>query len=291
MTDNVFAAKSEIQSLQSVRSDILIDSAVLPVVFGKGGANIVAWQDEFGVSININRERNTIEIVGLKLSVSNAIIRIKDLVDSNKEVEEIIKMEKHVLLGCLIGAGGQVVRGVSKDYGVRIDTEGNREEKFQSIRIKGTFVKVAAAKDHILNLVNEFISSTLMFEVHEDVIPAILGKGGSDIKALRDRYKEANIDLDGNMIHIQSSSPKLRELIKNELDNIIQANYIQMITLGEDCILQYKYSKSQAIREKLLKELNLKVLIEKDNVSIKLRGTKKDVEQGIRILEEFRLSK
>lgn len=180
LTGNVLAAKTEILSLQSVRTDILIESADLPVVFGKGGANITAWQEEFRISINVNRDRNAIEIVGLKSAVSSAIIRIKDVIDANKEVEEIIKMEKYVLLGCLIGTGGQVIRAVSKEYGVRIDTKGNREEKLQTIRIKGTVVKVAAAKEHILHLVNEFVSSTQMYKV-APVHQEDTGKEGNDL--------------------------------------------------------------------------------------------------------------
>jgi len=215
--------------------------------------------------------------------------QIKESVDANKEVEEIVKMEKHVLLGCLIGSGGQVVRAISRDFGVRIDTEGNKDEKkFQTIKIKGTVLKVAAAKEYVLQLVGEFIASTLMFEVDEEVIPAILGKGGADIKALREKYKDScHIDIDGTIVHIQSSSSELREKVKDEFDAVIQANYVQAVFVGEDGVIQFKFSKSQHIRDKL-KELNVKVLIEKDNATMKLRGLKRDVLQGVELIEEFK---
>lgn len=215
--------------------------------------------------------------------------QIKESVDANKEVEEIVKMEKHVLLGCLIGSGGQVVRAISRDFGVRIDTEGNKDEKkFQTIKIKGTVLKVAAAKEYVLQLVGEFIASTLMFEVDEEVIPAILGKGGADIKALREKYKDScHIDIDGTIVHIQSSSSELREKVKDEFDAVIQANYVQAVFVGEDGVIQFKFSKSQHIRDKL-KELNVKVLIEKDNATMKLRGLKRDVLQGVELIEDFK---
>lgn len=215
--------------------------------------------------------------------------QIKESVDANKEVEEILKMEKHVLLGCLIGSGGQVVRAISRDCGVRIDTEGNKDEKkFQTIKIKGTALKVAAAKEHVLKLVGEFIASTLMFEVDEEVIPAILGKGGADIKALREKYKDScHIDIDGTIVHIQSSSSELREKVKDEFDAVIQANYVQAVLVGEDGVIQFKFSKSQPIRDKL-KELNVKVLIDKDNATMKLRGLKRDVLQGVELIEAFK---
>ena len=207
--------------------------------------------------------------------------------DANKEVEEILKMEKHVLLGCLIGSGGQVVRSISRDCGVRIDTEGSKDEKFQTIKIKGTVLKVAAAKEYVLQLVGGFIASTLMFEVDEEVIPAILGKGGADIKALREKYKDTHIDIDGTIVHIQSSSAEQRERVKDEFDAVIQANYVQAVMVGEDGVAQFKFSKSQSIRDKL-KELNVKVLIDKDNATMKLRGLKRDVLQGVELIEAFK---
>lgn len=215
--------------------------------------------------------------------------RIKESVDANKEVEEILKMEKHVLLGCLIGSGGQVVRAISRDYGVRIDTEGSKEEQFQTIKIKGTALKVASAKEYVLQLVGGFIASTLMFEVDEEVIPAILGKGGADIKALREKYKDScNIDIDGTIVHIQSSSSEQRERVKDDLDAVIQANYVQAVFVGEDGVAQFKFNKSQPLRDKL-KELNVKVLIDKeDNATMKLRGLKRDVLQGVELIEAFK---
>ena len=72
LTDHVRAAKQEVMGLHGARTDILIEPSMMPALFGKGLANVTAWQDEFDIAININRERNTIEVVGLKADVSKA---------------------------------------------------------------------------------------------------------------------------------------------------------------------------------------------------------------------------
>lgn len=79
LTDSVRAAKEEVMGLQGVRTDILIEPSIMPALFGKGLAHVTAWQEEFCVAININRERNTIEVVGIKADVSKAVGRLVTL--------------------------------------------------------------------------------------------------------------------------------------------------------------------------------------------------------------------
>lgn len=290
LTDNVAAARAHIASLQTVRTDMLMETSALSAIIGKGGASVIALQEEFGVAINVNRDRSTVEVVGMRGDVSAALMKIKDIVETNREVEEVIKLEKHVLLGCLMGAGGQVMRGINRDFGVRVDAENVKDNALQTIKIKGTHGKVSQAKAHIVHLVGEFLSNSLLIEVSDDVIPAILGKGGSGIKAMREKYASANIDLDGLNIHVQSGSAEERSAIKAEIDAILDANFSQLIECSEDLKQQLRSTQGLDTRNAITKDLSVRLVLDATPTELKIRGNKADVLKAAQILEEFKRS-
>lgn len=291
LTDNVTAAKALILSLQSIRTDVLMEVSALSAIIGKGGASITALQEEFGVAINVNRERSTVEVVGMRPDVNAAVAKIKEIVETNKEVEEIIQLEKHVLLGCLMASGAQNLRAISKDFGVRVDVDSTKEAKeaaLQTIKIKGTHGRVTQAKAHIVLLVGEFLSNSLVFEVADEVVPAILGKGGSGIKAFREKYPTANIDIEGTNIHIQSFDAVERAGIKEEIDAIIDANFSQLVEFTDEAKSQLRSAQGADIRNAITKDLNLRLVVEGSATAVKIRGARADVAKAVVLLEEFK---
>lgn len=289
-TEAVAAAKQEIQSLQSIRTDVLIETSYMPFIMGKGGSNIAAMEEQHGVSINVNRDRSTIEITGIRPDVNNAVTQLKSLIDENKEVEESIQMDRHVLLGCLLSNGGQLLRTINKDFSVRVDTEGSTGSKTsgpQIVRIRGSTAKVSAAKNHILSLVQDYLGNSLVFDVEDDFLPILFGKGGAGIKAMRERYAESNIDISEGTIHIQSDSAEQRNAIKAEIDELIEANYGETIAMEEDSAIQLKSPKGSELRDELQKTLGLRLAIDKSNKFAKLRGQRENVIRGVALITEF----
>ncbi len=179
------------------------------------------------MSVNLNRDSHEIEVLGLRPNVLAAMAHIREMIDINKEVEEVVRVEKHVLLGCLIGSGGSIIKGINREFGVRVESEGTKDDQFQSIRVKGTQSKVAQAKAHIMQLIQTFVANTLIFEVPDEFMAVLLGKGGSSIKTLREKYPGANVDIDKNVVHIQSADPALRAAIKADIDAVIEVHTVQ----------------------------------------------------------------
>jgi polyribonucleotide nucleotidyltransferase len=288
LTDSVAAAKTHILSLQSVRSDMLMEPTAIAAIIGKGGASITGLQEEFHVAINVNRERNTIEVVGLRADVAAALGRIKDIVEDNREVEEVIQLEKHVLIGCLMSGGSQNLRSIAKDIGVRVDTEVVKDSPLQSIKIKGSNGKVHQAKTAIVHAVGEYVSNSLAIEVPDDVIPAILGKAGSGIKALREKYPDANIDVDGCKVHIHSADEDVRDAVKAEVDSILEANYSLLVEFDEDGKIQLRSAQGADLRNQLTKDLNVRLIIDATPTAVKVRGARADVLRAAQALEAFK---
>ena len=290
LTENVTAAKNEITNLQSIRTDMLMESSAISAIIGKGGSSIISLQEEFHVAINVNRDNNTVEVVGIRSDVTSALTRIKDIIEVNREVEEVIQLEKHVLMGCFMSSGGQGLRSISKDNNVRIDCDIIKENPLQSIKIKGNNGRVHAAKAQIVQYVGEYLSNSLMFEVPDDTIPAILGKSGSGIKALREKYTGANIDIEGCAIHIQSSSPEQRTEIKQELDAIVEANYSEQVDFDEESKIQLRSAQGIDTRTKLTKDWNVRLIIDATPSTVKVRGNHADVIRAVEALKDFKLA-
>jgi len=290
LTENVIAAKALIVSLQSIRTDMLLEPTAISAIIGKGGSSITALQEEFRVAINVNRDNNTVEVVGMRSDVTSALARIRDLVEVNREVEEVIQLEKHVLLGCLMGSNGQGLRGISKEYGVRIDCEVVKENALQVVKIKGNNGKVHQARAHIVQLVGEYISNTLVVPVPDDVIPVILGKGGSEIKAFREKFPSANIDIEGCNVHIQSDSAEMRATIKAEIDNILEANFSEVVNFSEEEKTQLKSAQGAEVRSRITKDLNVRLVIDFSPTAIKVKGPRPDVLRAVAALQTFRSS-
>ena len=290
LTENVTAARNEITNLQSIRTDMLMESSAISAIIGKGGSSIISLQEEFHVAINVNRDNNTVEVVGIRSDVTSALTRIKDIIEVNREVEEVIQLEKHVLMGCFMSTGGQGLRSISKDNNVRIDCDIIKENPLQSIKIKGNNGRVHAAKAQIVQYVGEYLSNSLMFEVPDDTIPAILGKSGSGIKALREKYTGANIDIEGCAIHIQSSSLEQRTEIKLELDAIVEANYSEQVDFDEESKIQLRSAQGIDTRTKLTKDWNVRLIIDATPTTVKVRGNHADVIRAVEALKDFKLA-
>lgn len=288
LSQHVAAAKKEILSIASGRTDIIVDKSFFPSIIGKGGENMKQLTSEYKVTINLNRDTNTIEVIGNKSDVHAVVGKIKEIIDENREVEEIIKLEKHVLLGCLIGNNGQPqsMRNIAKEFSVRIDTEGTKEDRYHMIKIKGNNGRVQPAKNRIVSVIQTFIAESVMVEIADEIIPALLGKGGSGIKAMREKYSESNIDIDGTIVHIHSKSPTIRQQILEDINAIIGENYVETIEIDEDFGIMLKSQRAAEIREKLIKELNLRMNIEKE--SIKLKGLQIHVKKGVALLQALK---
>jgi rRNA processing protein Krr1/Pno1 len=100
-----------------------------------------------------------------------------------------------------------------------MDTENAlKDDAQQVLKIRGPFSKVIIAKQHVLDLIEKYTSNTVVIDVPSDCMPIILGKGGAGIKALREKYVEANIDVEHNAVHVQSKSDVVRQEVKAFID-------------------------------------------------------------------------
>jgi transcription antitermination factor NusA-like protein len=282
LTSPVEQAKRDITTIPSSRVEMKVERAFLPLIIGKGGSNVRSIGSENRVLININRDNDVVELVGLKNDVQNALKKINDMVDENREVEESVQIEKHELLGCFFAASSTTnIRSVGKEFSVRIDTEGTKEDRLHLIKIKGVNSKVQPAKAQILSLIQVYKNHSNSMEIADEVVPAVLGKQGATIKDMRAKYPDANIDIDGTIIHVHCASPVTRKQILDEIHAIVGENYVESFYTTEDFAIMLKSEKARELRDRFTNQLVIKMNIDKNNKIIKLKGSQSNVKQGI----------
>lgn len=316
----VDAAKKDVLDIQKsathVELDISGDPKILPVLLSTrpvvttaedGTQNEVdpadtrpsalkVIEEDCGVNINLSRESMLIEVKGLRDGVNEACRRLREIIFANKEVEEEMVIERYLWLSCMLGKGGQTLRILSKFLNVRIsvpEDSGKKGEATVGMKIKGTYGKVTAAITHIKAIIEQYLAESACIDIQDDyLIPIVLGKAGAGIKAIRERFPNADIDIEGNQkgackIYIHSQSPETVKVVKAHIESILEQNFEAELTLSEDCAIQLKSQKGAETRAKVLQELGLFMNIDKSNQSLRLRGPRAQVSVGLAVIQGF----
>lgn len=283
----VESAKSEISGLNCARTVISINSSMLPFIVGKGGATIRAIGEENHVSIDISREENKIIISGLRTGVQNATQTIVGIVEDNREVEEVLKAHKQTLIGCIIGSNGQTIRSIQTEHNVSLRSEKGVNGELDSLYIRGTSSRVAAAKQYILETLNNYSKSAEEIIVPEECMSIILGKKGSRIKVLREEHSSVNLDIEDHFIRIRGGTAAARTNAKVAIEEIVELNYIKTTPCDPEMAIVLKSSKSADLRHELVTTLSLNLDIDTDHQLVRLRGQKNAVEKGIQLISNF----
>lgn len=285
----IAAAVVEINKIDSYRVQIEnVEASVLPFIVGKGGAIIKSLEEEHNVQIDILREENRITLLGLRSNVDSASAFLQNLVVENKEVEDTIKANRHVIITCILGAAGATCKQLQKDLNASIKVVRSAgDNDLDTIIIRGSAAKVVLAKAHLVSILRAFYSQTCRVEVPKDCLPVIVGKKGSKINSLREEHPGSTIDIEGLVVYIQSPSETSRLAIKKSIENLVASNYIKAIAITPDLAILFKGTRGSNLRDLYTNTLELGFEIESDNATMKLRGKQENVEKGYFALQQF----
>ncbi|KAJ6256154.1 Vigilin [Drechslerella dactyloides] len=198
---------------------------------GKGGSNISKYRDELGVQIDL--EKDTVTIKGIKANVEEAKVRIQRLgrkLEDETTTSINVAPEYH---RTIIGQGGKFVKRLEDKYSVRIqfpktgrdepasdmasDAGGpsQRSQAPNEIVLRGPSKGVKEAKDEITELIKyeQEHGHSASLTVPAKVLPYIIGAGGKVINQIRDDTG-AKIDLpphgstDAEMVEVKIRGTK-----------------------------------------------------------------------------------
>lgn len=194
------------------------------------------------------------------------------------------------MIGCIIGTGGNTIRALQKEFNVqmKVDKVGDKVEKgeLEVLTIRGVTSKVFPAKVKVLELLAEYLSNYEELIVPDDVIPMVVGKKGSKVTQLREKYPDAIIDIENTTVKIQSSNYETRQSIRDYINEIIKTNYTNSIPIISHIAIAMKGTRGNDIRS-LFGILNLQFDITPELGTVKVRGVEENVVKAMRAIEAF----
>ena len=306
LTDAVRAAIKDIQSeVKSKRVEIPIDQSLLPFIVGKGnnplrtcyqtplsltpsiiyhtplsvqqgGSTIRALGENNRVQIDVDRDNNIILVIGFSNEVDRTVASLRHIIDENIEIEEVITVDKHTMIGCIIGHGGQHIRSLQKEFNVQMRTDGNNNRgtsgttattpnidkhinssEPEKLIIRGTSARVSSAVIRVNDMVANYHAFTEVIKMSGEFISLFLGKKGSRIASLRDKFSDATIDIDVGTVRVHSVNPTTRQAVRDVIEGLIASNYTQTIAMERDLGVLLKGPRGAETRSLLTTDLGM----------------------------------
>eukprot|EP00123_Amoebidium_parasiticum_P017972 comp24051_c0_seq1/m.43173 comp24051_c0_seq1/g.43173 ORF comp24051_c0_seq1/g.43173 comp24051_c0_seq1/m.43173 type:complete len:1290 (-) comp24051_c0_seq1:407-4276(-) len=165
-------AEKKEREARNFRLEVAVDRSAIPRIIGRSGATINKIRDETGCRIDLPVKKSSdseedvqvnISIIGYRASCEAAQHMIEELISeptAAETLQEGIQVDRRVH-GRLIGAKGAKIVALQKELKVRIDMP--RDKSSDIIVLKGSAANVEIAKEHILNLAEEY-----MLDIDED---------------------------------------------------------------------------------------------------------------------------
>jgi transcription antitermination factor NusA-like protein len=293
---DVEAAKKEIDEIDCSHSEIPVEIALLSFIIGKGGATIKFLGEGRKVQIDVVRLEGSsesisnIHILGAREDVEVVTETLNSIIHENKEIEENIQTDRATMLGCFVGPGGSIIRQLQNEFKISIQVERGSEktgdEKTEKIVLKGATSKIIPAKLRLSSMLQEYLTLIKTMVVEQQYLSMIVGKKGSKINEIRDKYPGSNIDIDGTIIRIYCENRDFTKLIQKDIESIIAANYTREWTCDTDTAILFKSLQGKDSRE-ALQGLGLSIDVDPSNENMKVKGSKENVDIGIDILDAF----
>lgn len=161
----------------------------VPVIVGKGGANIKRLQQESGAKIDIERGLGSVcAMYGTEAAVAKARKLIEaQLADAR--YSELVECPASAI-GAVIGKGGETIRSIQEDSGARV----NVERDPPSVRLSGAKDAVKKARQQVEAIIAKESKAKELPKGHvvetvdlpKFAIGSIIGKGGASIAALQE---------------------------------------------------------------------------------------------------------
>ena len=228
------------------------------------------------VQIDVDRENQIILVFGFSEDVDRTAVILRNIIDENVEIEEVIMLDKQTMMGCIIGHGGQHIRSLQKEFNVQMRTDGNNHrgtsgatattqnvEKHnnsteqEKLIIRGTSTRVSTAVTRVNELVANYHASTEVIEMSEDLFSLFLGKKGSRIGSLRDKYPDATIDVDVGSVRVHSVNPTTRQAVRDVIEGLIVSNHSQNVAMERDMAVLMKGPRGAETRSLLTTDLGI----------------------------------
>ena len=222
------ARKINCHTSEIIEQTFKVPEEKLSRIIGKGGSSLLQTEERCGVSIETDKTGGGIRILGSQATINSAWALISNIVNST--TEEISPSEETLV--CLTLGKATLCQQYQQMYDVRLDvSRGTGLCKISGLRESIDAVKVA---------ISGIDSLRIDIPVDATVTPAIIGKGGANIRALESTHNVVlNIPKDNQVLSILGYAADVRQAAnalfdliedKREFEERIQLDKSTMLT-------------------------------------------------------------
>ena len=296
--DDIAKFKGSLRDLGVVSKNRELTATEANLVIGKKGASIERIISNNKAAIDIEKKSEDLSVAtvaGPEAAVDAALAEIESFIDANKETSAAVPVDKATVQAFLTNSGVKVkelqkkVSEATKAEGAGTillsfdDATGNNSKMV----IRGKPAALDIATEMVKEAIREVDSSTIRLMADKHAIPQIIGKGGENIKKLRDG-KTVNIEVDRNSGEIAINGPNEEEVaeVKTKIEEIIAQNKVQKVP-GDASLIEAQYR--ELIRSKTRNEITelARLDIDKKESTILLRGTDENVHKAAELVKAF----
>lgn len=250
-------------------------------------------EKDFNIHVYLKKDKGCLELMGEASKVALAREKALEIMEHSKEVVETISADRHVLLFCVIGVNGKIARSLNKEFDVKVEvtatdpSEAGKGQRAGAVTIKGCQGKVIPARNRIIEMANEYVANMVSIEVAKETIQFVAGKDKTVMKAIRDKYPLATIDLDvnGEVINIHCVDDIVRDAVTEDIKMVVEDCFYDSLPLPDAIISELVKSKRADSINEFMKANELKTKF--GNGAVKIAGSRLAVEQCIRMLQTF----
>ncbi len=153
---NVLGSKENVGRVQALL-DVHLDVAEhireapagsIPVIIGKGGANIKRLQSESGAQVELDGQSGRVRVCGSKAAVAKAVAALDGLLEQFESQREVRVTQRQIAL--VIGRGGSTIKQLQADTGATVVVA----KDDACVRVRGAKPAVDAAMGRIHAILN-----------------------------------------------------------------------------------------------------------------------------------------
>jgi polyribonucleotide nucleotidyltransferase len=298
--DRVEEAKAEILALNVTSQDLNLVGREFNHLLGPKGATIDRLVQEFKVAIDATKSKtedsgNAI-ITGPPTQVESCIEAIRELLDTNREVTEVIEIDP-VLKQILLSESGKIVKDLQQKVNAALraeDDTANCHLSFPKDRSASPDLLVKAKQsiiDSAVALTNngmkEYNELIITRNIDPLIVPQLIGKGGETVKELtHGKPLFLEIDRGSGKVVVGATSVEGRDFLLAKVDQIIDDNTIVRVPGDPELMIaQYRELMKSKARTPL-QEL-ARVDVDETAKVFVLRGKRENMERAKAILDEF----
>jgi len=299
--DALTAFKDEVAKINVTMEKIQLTGREAGMVVGKGGANIKALTEKFDVGVDvkkINDESSSVEIVGISVSVAEAVKEIKEMLFQNDDIDSAVVVS-NLFRNQFLEKSGSLIKELQKEVNLALssnavrlqfegrDKDGGDGSSCAILEIKAPRMIHSSVVELVKQRVAECESKALTIKIEPHLVPKIIGKGGVKINEMKKMGKGANIEIDGVMgeISVMASDDATKKLIKTAIENIIAENQILKIPVESSMMPLVFGSPGKGLRSKQTqKEVHMK---QEGLDAVLLTGSIENIAEAAIILREF----